>query len=94
MNQIDEDILVDDEVDIEIKKLFEKQIVVYNDDFNTFDHVILCFMKYCQHDSIQAEQCATIIHNNGKCSVKKGLFDKLKPICEALLDNGLTAKIE
>jgi ATP-dependent Clp protease adaptor protein ClpS len=93
---IDEDILIEEDVDLDsaISKLLEQQIVVYNDDVNTFDHVILCFIKYCNHELIQAEQCATIIHNNGKCAVKNGTYNKLKPICEALLDNGLRAKIE
>ena len=91
---IDEDILVNEDIHAAIDSLLDKQIVVYNDDVNSFDHVIICFMKYCGHEWIQAEQCATIIHNNGKCSVKKGPFSKLRPVCEALLDNGLTAKIE
>ena len=51
-------------------------------------------VKYCDHSNIQGEQCAWIVHNNGKCSVKRGEFNKLKPICEALLEAGLTAKIE
>jgi len=93
---IDEDILTEKDVDLDsaISKLLEQQIVVYNDDVNSFEHVILCFIKYCNHDLIQAEQCALIIHNNGKCAVKNGTYSKLKPICEALLDNGLRAKIE
>jgi len=93
---IDEDILTEKDVDLDsaISKLLEQQIVVYNDDVNTFEHVILCFIKYCNHELIQAEQCALIIHNNGKCAVKNGTYSKLKPICEALLDNGLRAKIE
>ena len=86
--------LLDDDVIILEKKEKTKSIVVYNDDVNTFDHVILCFIKYCEHDIVQAEQCTHIIHNNGKCAVKNGTYNKLKPICEALLENGLTAKIQ
>ena len=52
---------------------------------------MLC--KYCDHDSIQAEQCAWIVHNNGKCMVKRGEMNDLKPICSALLEAGLSAKI-
>ena len=70
------------------------EILLYNDDFNTFDHVIKMLCKYCDHDSVQAEQCAWIVHNNGKCMVKKGSFDELKPICNALTENGLSAYIE
>ena len=71
-----------------------KNIVVYNDDVNTFEYVILCLIKYCRHGLEQAEQCTHIIHNNGKCAVKSGSFNKLKPIYEALLENSILAKIE
>ena len=72
----------------------DKQIVVYNDDFNTFDHVINSLIKVCKHDPIQAEQCTFLIHHKGKCSVKKGSYEKLEPICTALLERGITAEIE
>lgn len=87
---------IDIQLDAAIKELVEptKCIVVYNDDVNSFQHVIECLRKYCGHSMEQAEQCTIIIHHNGKCDVKHGSFDKLKPICEALLENGLTAKIE
>ena len=70
----------------------EKAILLYNDDINSFDHVINSLCKYCDHDSVQAEQCAWIVHNNGKCLVKKGSYEELKPICNALTENGLSAK--
>lgn len=70
------------------------QIVLYNDDVNTFDHVIECLMKYCGHHEQQAEQCALIVHHKDRCSVKVGEYDDLRPIYEALLDNQLKAKIE
>ena len=71
-----------------------KDLILYNDDHNTFEHVINILIKYCDHSEIQAEQCAWIVHNNGKCSVKRGEYNQLKPMCEALLEAGLTAKIE
>lgn len=71
-----------------------KEIVLHNDDVNTFRHVIDCLMEICGHDPIQAEQCAWIVHNNGKCSVKRGSFDQLEPRCVALLDRGLSAAIQ
>ncbi len=71
-----------------------KQIILYNDDFNTFEHVIECLVKICKHSSFQAEQCAYIVHYNGKCSVKNGSFTELEPMCTALLDKGLNAEIE
>lgn len=72
----------------------QKNLIVYNDDFNTFDHVIDSLIKICGHDTLQAEQCTMIVHYNGKCQVKGGSFDKLKPMCLGLLDRGITAEIE
>ncbi len=68
-------------------------IVLFNDDVNTFDHVITSLVKYCKHSEIQAEQCAHIVHYKGKCLVKTGNINQLKPICSALLENGLSAEI-
>ena len=72
----------------------EQDLIVYNDDVNTFDHVIESLNKVCRHDTIQAEQCTHIIHYNGKCQVKRGSFEKLEPMCTALLDRGISAVIE
>ena len=72
----------------------EKMIIVYNDDVNTFNHVINCLTIYCEHTREQANQCAMIIHHNGKIDVKRGDSDTLIPICAALTDNGLSAVIE
>lgn len=87
---------IEEELDVLIKEVTAKTkvIILYNDDHNTFDHVINCLLKYCDHNPIQAEQCALLVHHTGRCDVKHGSYDKLKPICEALLENGLTAKIE
>ena len=81
------------ELDIITKEEKEKNIVLFNDDVNTFEWVIECLTKYCGHDTIQAEQCATLVHYIGKCVVKAGSFEKLKPICETLLEKGLSAEI-
>ncbi|MCC7503058.1 MAG: ATP-dependent Clp protease adaptor ClpS [Flavobacteriales bacterium] len=71
-----------------------REIILHNDDVNTFDHVITSLMEVCGHDPIQAEQCAWIVHYRGKCSVKRGTFDQLEPRCTALQDRGLSADIE
>ena len=71
-----------------------REIVLHNDDVNTFDHVIGSLVEVCEHEPIQAEQCAWIVHHNGKCSVKRGTFDQLEPRCTALLDRGLSAEIQ
>ena len=62
------------------KKNLENHLVLFNDDVNTFDFVIESLIDVCLHDREQAEQCSIIIHNNGKCSVKSGTVDKLKPM--------------
>ncbi|MBL0764370.1 ATP-dependent Clp protease adaptor ClpS [Marivirga atlantica] len=69
-------------------------LVVYNDDVNTFDHVINTLIKVCKHDSIQAEQCTWLIHYKGKCAVKKGSFVELIPFREGIVDAGINAEIE
>lgn len=80
-----------------VSKLLEKKedsIVLYNDDINTFEHVIFCLVKYCGHTPEQAEQCAMLIHNKGKYAVKSGAISKLLPIYVALIKNKLSVKIE
>jgi ATP-dependent Clp protease adaptor protein ClpS len=68
-------------------------LVVWNDDVNTFDWVIESLVDICEHDVLQAEQCAMIIHYKGKCSVKKGDFETLRPQAEALIQRGINATI-
>lgn len=72
----------------------EKQLILYNDDVNTFDFVIDALVKVCNHELIQAEQCTYLIHYTGKCAVKAGAYEKLQPVRSALLDRGLSANIE
>ena len=69
-------------------------LVLYNDDVNTFDHVINCLVRICEHDLIQAEQCAWLVHNKGKCQVKSGKLSDLRKRLQALTQNGLSAQIE
>lgn len=81
-------------LDLLEEKVTTNSIILYNDDFNTFDHVISCLVQICNHDIIQAEQCAWIVHTNGKCIVKTGEYKELEPLCTSLLDRGLSAFIE
>ena len=71
----------------------EHEIILYNDDVNTFDHVIRCLIKICEHTYMQAEQCAYLVHFTGKCVVKTGSLEDLVPRCTALLEEGLSAEI-
>ena len=76
------------EEDIDVKDL-----VVYNDDFNTFEHVINTLIRVCKHSPEQAEQCTLLIHFKGKCAVKNGLFEELKPMKDSICEAGIDAKI-
>lgn len=77
----------------EVDLVHENEIIVYNDDVNTFEHVINTLVKVCDHTAEQAEQCSLIIHYKGKCSVKSGSYSDLKTMCSKLLDKGLSAEI-
>ena len=68
-------------------------LVVFNDDVNTFEHVTRTLIKVCKHTHEQAEQCTMLIHYKGKCAVKIGSFDELRPMREAICEVGIDAKI-
>lgn len=68
-------------------------LVVFNDDVNTFDHVIATLIRVCKHTPEQAEQCTLLIHYKGKCAVKTGTFDFLRPFREAICEAGIDARI-
>lgn len=87
IEKIQEDVSVADAVDQ------NNQIVLYNDDVNTFDHVIETLINVCDHTAIQAEQCAILVHYKGKCTVKTGSFEELKSQCSLLLEAGLSAEL-
>jgi ATP-dependent Clp protease adaptor protein ClpS len=70
-----------------------KDLVVFNDDFNTFEHVIDTLIRICKHTAEQAEQCTWLIHHKGKCTVRTGSFEELDPMREAICEEGIDAKI-
>lgn len=69
------------------------KIVLWNDDVNTFDDVIQALVEICKHTLEQAEQCTMLVHYKGKCTVKTGSLDELKPMHEKLLARSLTSEI-
>jgi ATP-dependent Clp protease adaptor protein ClpS len=69
-------------------------LIVWNDEVNTFDHVIDTLITVCKHTTTQAEQCTMLIHYKGKCDVKKGSFYFLRPMAEAIIDRGIQATVE
>ena len=82
-----EDILTDVLLDA------EWSLTLYNDNHNTFDHVIDCLMTTCGHDALQAEQCAMIVHFKGKCTVKTGSYEDLSPMHKQLTERDLTVEL-
>jgi len=71
-----------------------RELILFNDDINTFDFVIESLIEVCEHELHQAEQCAYLAHFKGKCQVKSGLFSELKPKFEEMTRRGLTVEIE
>ncbi|ARV09090.1 Clp protease ClpS [Winogradskyella sp. PC-19] len=86
--KVKEQLLIEEEV------VKQNEIVLFNDDVNTFDHVIDTLIYACDHEPLQAEQCAMLVHYKGKCAVKTGSYDDLKPRCSKLLQAGLSAEIQ
>ncbi len=82
-----------EEVLLEEETVNQNEIVLFNDNVNTFDHVIETLIHVCEHTPEQAEQCSLIVHYNGKCTVKTGEYTYLKPKCTQLLEAGLSAEI-
>jgi ATP-dependent Clp protease adaptor protein ClpS len=82
-----EELLIEEEV------IKQNEIVLFNDDVNTFDHVIDTLIYACDHVPEQAEQCAILVHYKGKCTVKTGSYDDLEPRCSKLLQAGISAEI-
>ena len=70
-----------------------RELVVFNDEFNTFDHEINTLIKVCKHRTEQAEQCTYIIHFKGKCTVKVGAYEILNPMREGITHAGISASI-
>ncbi len=83
-----------EDVLVETAEQFPFSLIVWNDEVNTFDWVIQSLVEVCGHNEHQAEQCALIIHYKGKYAVKNGSFTDLRPMCEALLDRGISATVE
>ena len=90
-NQPQDEPSSDPEVDVASEK--EHHIILFNDDVNTFQHVIETLVQVCDHTYEQAEQCAYIVHFKGKCTVKTGDLKDLVPRCSLLLEAGLSAEV-
>lgn len=91
-SQTDIEVLQINETDTLEENIY--QLIVWNDEVNTFDWVIKALIDICNHEKVQAEQCTLIIHYKGKCSVKTGEFNDVKNMCEKIIDRGIGATIE
>jgi ATP-dependent Clp protease adaptor protein ClpS len=84
---------IQEDVDVLEQETNKYEIVLFNDDVNTFDFVIDSLIEVCDHTLEQAEQCTILVHYKGKCTVRTGEYDELKPRCSKLLTKGLSAEI-
>jgi ATP-dependent Clp protease adaptor protein ClpS len=84
---------IKEEVEVSVKEGHLSEIVLFNDEVNTFDHVIETLVHVCNHSYEQAEQCSLLVHYKGKCTVKTGVYEELEPQCSQLLKAGLSAEI-
>ncbi len=75
------------------QEVIQHEIILFNDEVNTFEFVIDSLINVCEHTEEQAEQCTYLVHYKGKCAVKTGEYDELKPRCTQLLNLGLSAEI-
>ena len=82
-----------EDVDVLTEESPSHEIILYNDEVNTFDHVINTRIYACDHEGNQAHQCALLVHYKGQCSVKSGEYKDLEPRCSKLLQAGLSAEI-
>jgi ATP-dependent Clp protease adaptor protein ClpS len=76
---------IQEDIDVLEQVSDERQIVLFNDDVNTFDFVIDALIDVCEHDLLQAEQCTLLVHYKGKATVKTGPLEDLKPRATRLL---------
>jgi len=90
VNELDE-LLLEEEL---ATSTLRSQLIVYNDDYNTFDWVIQCFIEVCGHTFEQSEQLSLIVHFKGKAIVKTGAIEELKLIKDELINRGLSAVVE
>ena len=84
---------IHEDFDVPEKEAGKHEIVLFNDDIHTFDYVIESLIEICEHTPEQAEQCTFLVHYKGKCGVKTGEYEELKPRCTRLLQRGLSAEI-
>ncbi|WP_299624661.1 ATP-dependent Clp protease adaptor ClpS [uncultured Tenacibaculum sp.] len=84
---------IQEELDVLVQETSKHEIILYNDDVNTFDFVIDSLIDVCEHTLEQAEQCTILVHYKGKCAVKTGEYKDLEPRCTRLLELGLSAEI-
>lgn len=84
----------DVEEEVKVNQDEESKIILYNDDMNSFEHVIMCLVAFCDHGFTQAEQCAFIVHHKGKCTVKHGSKEDMIERAKKLSEEQLTVEVQ
>ena len=70
------------------------KLTIYNDDVNSYEYIMACLIRFCKHEPIQAEQCAVIAHNTGRCTVKTGNFNDIFEIHKDLKEMDILTEIQ
>jgi len=68
-------------------------IYLEDDNVNSFEYVIKVLMAVCGQNVYQAEQCAIITHQAGRCHIFSGLGNEPYLVFEHLIKHGLTVKL-
>jgi ATP-dependent Clp protease adaptor protein ClpS len=90
--EVQEETFTLDELLVSLKEM--RRLILWNDDINSFDHVIFCMMKYLDYQEAQAEKIAWKVHNEGKCAVLEGTFNEMEIYRKILQQEGLTVTVE
>lgn len=69
-------------------------VILWNDDYNSMDHVVVCVVRICNVSTETAVQHMLTAHKEGKANVKTCPFELAEAIREQLEMSGLTATIE
>lgn len=88
------DLTPEEQFELYLNQRDQKRLILHNDDVNTFKHVIVTLMHICEHDAIQAEQCATLIHHKGSCHIKTGSPSEIAIMKMRLIENNLNVSVE
>lgn len=85
---------IDEDVTLDLSFMEDSKLVLYNDDHNSFDKVIMALIIYCEMSSAKAAEISMKVHYDGKAIAKYASRDKLEPIAKIFSELDLTCEIE